>query len=154
MPHGRLIRAAVIYSLVLALVVAGMAVVSALFFVFWPPLDGPPDNGPIRGAGVLLLIGAPAAFVTSLFLAVPLTYLTWRRRPINKVSLAMLVGVSATAAAFPLAYVGMGLTFLPHDQFAAAYATFFATFAFLFGIPSVAWWLAAPRDLTGRSASL
>lgn len=154
MPHRRLIGAAVIYSLVLALLVAGMAVACLLFFMSWSPLDGTPDNAPIRGAGALLLIGAPASFVASLFLAVPLTYLAWRRRPISKASLALLVGVSATAAAFPLAYVGMGLTFSPHDQFAAAYATFIATFAFVFGTPSVAWWFAAPCDLTARSVSL
>jgi hypothetical protein len=154
MPHGRLVGAAVIYSLVLALVVAGLAVASLLFFMTWSTLDGSPDNGPIRGAGALLLIGPPASFFVSLFVTVPITYLIWRRRPIARTSLAKLVGVSAAASGLPFAYVGMGLTFSPYRQFAITYASFAAMIAIVLAIPSVAWWFAAPRELTGRSCGV
>jgi hypothetical protein len=154
MPHGRLVGAAVIYSIVLALLVAGMAVAGLLYFMSWSALDGPPDNGPIRGAGALLLIGAPASFVASLLVTVPITYLSWWRRPITKTGLAKLVAVSAAAAALPLAYVGMGLSLSPYVLFAVAYGSLYAMFVFLLGIPSVAWWFAVPRDLTGRSGGV
>jgi hypothetical protein len=154
MPHVRLVGAAVIYSLVLALSGAGVAVADLLYLISWSPLDGPPDHGTIRKAGEVLFIGAPASFVASLLLTVPLTYLSWRRRPITKASVATLVGVSAAAAALPLAYIAMGLTFVPWTIFSVVYALLGAHFLFVFGTPSVAWWFAAPRDLTGRQGGV
>lgn len=97
-----------------------------------------------------MVLGAPTAFVASLLVSVPFTYISWKRRPVSKSQIATLAGAAALAPVIPLAYVGMGMTFSAVPLFLLACLLILATTVVLFGIPAIAWWLVAPRALTMR----
>lgn len=148
MPHRRIILSALAYAATLALLIAGLAVVSLLEMYTSPP-TGPPDDAPIRGAVSMLLI-TPVAFAVALAFSVPVTYICWKRRPISKRSVAKLIAASAIAPSLPGAYLVAGLSVSPVPEFLAAAIAMALCAGVVFGAPAVVWWMVAPRALTNR----
>ena len=132
-----------------ALTIAALVHVGIFLERAEPPTD-PPDNAPIRALGLIFVFGIPAAFLLSLLVAVPFTYLSWKRRPIRKSQVSILACAAAFAPVVPLAYVAMGLTFAPFANFLVACLYILVVSTLVFGIPAVAWWYVAPRALTMR----
>lgn len=151
MPHGRLVLAAVAYSTTLALSIAILTSLG-LFLLYTAMPIGLAASGPTRGLGSMLL-ATPAALFLSLLGSVPFTYIAWKRRPVSKFDTAKLVGAAAIAPAVPLAYVSMGTTFQSLTIFLTGGLALALVGAFVFGLPAVAWWFAAPPGLTTRSVS-
>ena len=73
-PHGRIVLAAGAFSASVALGILALSLADLYWLQNEPPTD-PPDNGPIRGLGLILFVGIPASLVVSFLIAVPYTYL-------------------------------------------------------------------------------
>ncbi len=145
-PHMRILLASLAYSFLVAAAIASAAYVSALYLGSLPVTE-PIDNAPIRGAGVLLYVGTPLAFLLSMAISIPLSYSAWRQRPIRGARVAALVLGTSLVLALVLAYAAgaLGGSIL---MFAAAAAIIFAGFSVVLGAAALAWLRLMPSALT------
>lgn len=134
-PHRRLLLAALLFSITLGVLIAASGYIAALWLASLPP-DDPPDNAPIRAAGVVIYVLAPAAAMFSLALSVPASYLQWNRRRPNFMIVALLCTVLSVCVT---AYFT-----LPGSAISSA-VTIAGVLSALSIIAAWAWWLALPR---------
>lgn len=150
-PHGRIVLASAAFSVALAAALAAFALAATYWLESVPAADSSSD-GDVRGAGVMLVVGVPIALILSFLVALPFTYVAWERRPISwRQVLAMVIAASVTPAV-PLAYVGMGLSFVPLGRYMSAFAVMTLVAVVVFGLSASTWWFVAPRALTTRSS--
>jgi O-antigen/teichoic acid export membrane protein len=137
-PHGRLFLASIVFSAVLAALVAGVGFLLGVWLASQPPPD-PIDNAPIRAVGVTIFVFAPAIGVLSLLLSIPASYVQWGRAPFRFLHIASACVVVAAAVVVPI---------MQPASTAGSTAAVGAGFAVLFGIAAWCWRMALPRSIT------
>jgi O-antigen/teichoic acid export membrane protein len=134
-PHGRLVLSALIFSVSLGLLVAGTGWLAAVWLASEPPLD-PPDNAPIRAAGLIIFIFAPLVAIASLGVAIPSSYYLWRN---PRAFVVVVAGIAVLAAATVVAWSQPGSSL-------GATAIMAALFAALTVLAALSWRLSLPRS--------
>ncbi len=87
-PHVRLVLAAMAFSGALGLLIALFGYAVVLWFMSVPPGE-PIDDEPIRGAGTIIVMLAPALALYSLALSIPVSYLQWSRPRFHSAAIAL-----------------------------------------------------------------
>ena len=146
-PRHRIFLASAGFAAALAVTVLGLT----LAYTAWlnaQPFTDPPDNAPIRAAGLILVAGVPLTFIVALVLAISVTYRLQRATGISKSAVAKLVGVSALTVGVVLAFPASAFASIWSLSYLAA-ALMVTVLAGLTLTPaSICWWFLMRRPLT------
>ena len=145
-PFGRIFVASVGFAATLSATLLALT----LAYADWleaHPVD-PPDNAPIRAAGLILVVGAPAAFVVALLLAIPISFRLLRPAGPAIPDVAKLVGATAITAGAVLGF--------PASAFAPVFSLAYVAAAIAIALvacvvvapASICWWFLVRRPLT------